>query len=98
VLNVKVDDGVYKLTLPITENGNCTFTLKLHETVRDLIDDIRGEDANVHTLIFKYSDGLRVSHSTTVEDLLKSEFIVDINNASYKVPVLPDVGAFNLAP
>lgn len=63
----------------------------MHETVRDLIEDIRAEDSHIHTLMFKYGDGLRVSHSTTIEDLIKSEFIVDINAASYRVPVTPDV-------
>lgn len=89
-----MDDGVYKLSLPVSESGHCTFVLKLHETVRDLIEDIRAEDPHVHTLTFKYAnDNLRVSHSTTIEDLIKSEFVVEINAASYKVPVLADVGA-----
>lgn len=40
-------------------NEQCTFPLKLNETVRDLINDIRTEDPRINQIVLHYTDGLR---------------------------------------
>lgn len=55
-----VENGSYKMTLKLPNvNELCTFPLKLRETVRDLINDIRSEDPQINQLVLHYTDGLR---------------------------------------
>jgi hypothetical protein len=93
VVHIDASDDVLNITLQLPTTGRTVFPLKPTETVRELIEDIRAEDNTINTLLVRYADGLRVSHTTTIEDLLKSDFVIEINNVNYKVPVHEDVGS-----
>jgi hypothetical protein len=81
-----IEHSTYKMTLFLPyANELCTFPLKLNETVRDLINDIRDEEPRIKQIVLHYMDGLRVSHSTTIEVLLKFEFVFTIDDIKYHV-------------
>jgi hypothetical protein len=85
-LDVLVENESYKLIVKLPSSTEASvFILKPLETVRDLINDIREEDPKANTVVFHYLDGLRVSHSTTIDDLLKSEFHLTIEGTKYHV-------------
>lgn len=59
-ISTYVENGTYKMTLLLPNvNEQCTFPLKLNETVRDLINDIRTEDPRINQIVLHYTDGLR---------------------------------------
>jgi len=46
------------LGVPLPGGEVLIVPLKLHETVRDLIDDIRQEDGSIESLVLRYADNL----------------------------------------
>lgn len=81
------ENGSLKLVLPLS-SGPCVFPIFPHETVHDFINTIRLEDPSIKSIVFKYNEDFsRVAHTTTLEDLIQSDFIIDIDDNQHKVEV-----------
>jgi len=78
--------GVLNFILPLPNKEKCVFPLYPHETVNDLIIDIREEDRESSFVELVDANGVRISHSTLVSDLIKTPFVISINeNENYSV-------------
>jgi len=65
-----------------------------HETVSDLIIDIREEDRENSNVEVKDVDGITIAHSTLISDLMKTPFVISIDKKEdYSVEVTPQAPA-----
>jgi len=72
--------------LPLPNKEKCTFPLYLQESVSDLIIDIREEDRENSVIFIKDTNGIKISPSTLIKDLIKTTFIINIDgNEEYTV-------------
>lgn len=84
---VTSENGTIKLVLPLNI-GPCIFPIFPDETVKDLINTIRLEDPSIKTIVFKYNEDFsRIAHTTTLEDLIQSDFIIEIDDVQHKVEI-----------
>jgi hypothetical protein len=65
--------------LPLPNKEKCTFPLYLQESVSDLIIDIREEDRESSVIFLKDTNGIKISPSTLIRDLIKTTFIINID-------------------
>ncbi|XP_031560692.1 calcium uniporter protein, mitochondrial-like [Actinia tenebrosa] len=95
VENISVGDrnGFPVLTVPLPSRRElCEFTLRpLSETVKDLMDDIKDEDGGIDRVAVYNEDGVRISGSTRLDVLLRSNFKLVVNETAYSIQV-PDDG------
>jgi hypothetical protein len=66
--------------LPLPNKEKCIFPLYTQETVSDLIIDIREEDREPSVVFLKDSSGIKISPSTLIQDLIKTPFIISIDD------------------
>jgi len=86
-LQVLRRNGFLNFILPLPNREKCSFPLYPHETVRDLIIDIREEDRETSNIEIKDAKEVNIAHSTLISDLVKSPFIISINDKEYSVVV-----------
>lgn len=95
VENISVGDrnGFPVLTIPLPSRRElCEFTLRpLSETVKDLMDNIKDEDGGIDRVTVYNADGVRISGSTRLDVLLRSNFKLVVNEIGYSIHV-PDDG------
>jgi len=80
------------IDLPLPNKQKCTFPLYPEETVNDFIIDIRDEDRENSNIHIKDTNGITISNSTLIRDLIKSPFVIDIEKEG-EFPVFPQLGA-----
>lgn len=74
-----------RLVLPLPGVGVTTFVLRPQETLGTLLQEVRAEDDKIESLVFFYEDGRRVAHTTTVDDLVKSTLVLEMNGQKHVV-------------
>jgi len=83
------EDGL-NFILPLPNKEKCSFPLYPHETVSDLIIDIREEDRENSSVEVKDVNGITIAHSTLISDLMKTPFVISIDKKEdYSVEVTP---------
>ncbi|XP_015200655.1 calcium uniporter regulatory subunit MCUb, mitochondrial [Lepisosteus oculatus] len=76
---------VVALPLP-SRKERCRFTLRpLLMTVGDFVQDIQREDKGVTSVSVLSTDGMKISSSTSIENLLSKDFQLLINDVTYDV-------------
>lgn len=82
-------DGLPVFIVPLpSRQENCEFTLKpITHTVGDFLKFLKEEDGGIDRSAVYSEDGTRISGSTTIDVLLRSNFTVSINEKQY--PITP---------
>ncbi|KAJ8319365.1 hypothetical protein KUTeg_004456 [Tegillarca granosa] len=91
--NVIYRDGLPVFIVPLpSRQENCEFTLKpITHTVGDFLKFLKEEDGGIDRSAIYSEDGTRISGSTTIDVLLRSNFIVSINEKQYPITP-PEIG------
>jgi len=77
----------YQITIPLTNNERCKFSLKGEKTIASFLSDLKTEDHNIQSVNLYSSDGSRIAQSTSIQEILNnlSDFKLKINNKEYIV-------------
>jgi len=85
-LRVTVQDGLFKLTVPLpSTKENCLFSVRPDQTVKNLLLEMKEEDPSIDRVSVYSTDGARISSSTPLEHVLKSNFQLVLNDTKYRV-------------
>ncbi|EDO31988.1 predicted protein [Nematostella vectensis] len=93
-IQVHFKSGFPVVTVPLPSRRElCQFTLRpLSESVKDFIENVKEEDGGIERVAVYDPSGSRISGSTKVDVLMKSNFKLVINDVEYDVKV-PDTVA-----
>jgi hypothetical protein len=86
-VTVGIQRGMPVLTLQLPSRmEKCQFTLKpITGTVGQLLSDIKIEDGGIDRALIYTADGVRVSQSTKLGDLIQNDFKLIINGTTYEI-------------
>lgn len=86
-VTVAYKDGLPEITVPLpSRRDRCRFTLRpLGSTVGDLLRSICVEDRGVDHVNVTSTDGVRIASTSTIESLLRENFVLTLNNQVYLV-------------
>jgi len=76
------------IVLPLQNNEKCSFPLYPNKRVNDLILDIREEDTLdklERKIVLTDKEGKRISHETSLLQLVKQPFVISIDELNYSV-------------
>jgi hypothetical protein len=93
VARLELDDKHrLRMILELPSVGVTAFVLKAHETLGELLKEIRAEDEKLDSLVMYYEDGRRVAHTTTIEDLVKSGVLrIGVNGVMQEMRIHSDI-------
>jgi hypothetical protein len=83
--SIRRDGGNLQLIVPLTTKQRCSFPLRNNQNIRQLIQDIRVEDPTRESVMFTDLNGNRLSHSTTIQHLLKHPFVLKLDTETFQV-------------
>ncbi|XP_037514816.1 calcium uniporter protein, mitochondrial [Rhipicephalus sanguineus] len=86
-VTVVYKDGLPEITVPLpSRRDRCRFTLRpLGSTVGDFMRSICVEDRGVDHVTVTSTDGVRIASTSSIESLLRENFILTLNNQVYLV-------------
>lgn len=82
-------NGFVVLTLPLpSRNENCEFILRpVSDTVQSLVTFVSGEDGGIDRIAVYSEEGTKISNSTPIDILIKSDFKLAVNDKVYHIEV-----------
>jgi len=85
-------DDNYRMTLPLSNNQKCLFTVQSTSTVKDFLTILHEEDASLKNASIMSKDGVKFAGSTRLSEVIASgPFQLSFNNT--KLSIVPAIGS-----
>ena len=90
-VTIEILHGLPQVTVPLpSRNEPCVFVLKpVTHNVGDFLSMLRCEDAGIDRAIIRTPDGVRIASTTSIQTLLKGDFLLVINDIPYSIRAPP---------
>eukprot|EP00029_Vermamoeba_vermiformis_P009640 TRINITY_DN487_c0_g1_i1.p1 TRINITY_DN487_c0_g1~~TRINITY_DN487_c0_g1_i1.p1 ORF type:complete len:443 (+),score=148.55 TRINITY_DN487_c0_g1_i1:59-1330(+) len=84
-IQMRREKGNYKLPITLTSGEVRVFSLQENKEVSSFVADLKHEDQAIKEVVVLDLKGRRVALSTPIQELLKADWQVRINNKTYQV-------------